>query len=60
MPDDPPRMELSAAADNPEEARTDSSAASSISFRIEVTERKTPGSIGGGIALPGFGVGKGM
>lgn len=56
---DPPRMDPSSAADNPDEARTDSSAASSMSLRIDVTERKTPGSIGGGVAFPGFGVGNG-
>lgn len=48
-----------AAAERPELARTESSEASSIRRRMFVTERKTPGSIGGGVALPGFGGGKG-
>ena len=52
-------MEPRAAADRPEDALTDSSDASSMSLRIFVTERKTPGSIGGGVAFPGFGAGKG-
>lgn len=56
---EPLLMDPSSAADNPEAARTESSAASSISRRIEVTERNTPGSIGGGVALPGRGVGNG-
>lgn len=38
--------------DNPEVARTDNSDASSMRRLIEVTERNTPGSIGGGVALP--------
>ena len=52
-------MEPNAAADKPEDARTDSSDASSMSRLMCVTERNTPGSIGGGVAFPGFGVGKG-
>ena len=52
-------MEPKAAADSPDEARTDSSEASSMSRLICVTERNTPGSIGGGVALPGFGAGRG-
>lgn len=55
----PPRIEPSAAADIPDEARTASSEASSMRRRIVVTERKTPGSIGGGIGLPGGGAGSG-
>jgi hypothetical protein len=55
----PPRIDPSAAADIPDEARTASSEASSMSRRIVVTERKTPGSIGGGIGLPGGGAGSG-
>jgi hypothetical protein len=45
--------------DVPERARTDSSEASSTRRLIVVTERKTPGSIGGGIAWPGLGKGSG-
>lgn len=30
-----------------------------MSLRMEVTERNTPGSIGGGVALPALGVGSG-
>lgn len=41
-------------ADKPDEARTDNSAASSISCLMNLTERKTPGSMGGGVALPGL------
>jgi len=52
-------MVPSSAADKPDEARTDSSAASSISCLMDLTERKTPGSIGGGVALPGFEGGNG-
>ena len=52
-------MDPSAAADNPEDARTESSEASSMSRRICVTDLNTPGSIGGGVAFPGFGVGSG-
>lgn len=52
-------MDPNAAADSPDEARTDSSDASSISRLIWVTDLKTPGSIGGGVALPGLGDGKG-
>lgn len=59
IPEEPPRMDPSSMADRPDEARTDSSAASSIRRRMDVTQRKTPGSIGGGVALPGLGVGKG-
>ena len=55
----PPRIEPSAAADIPDEARTASSEASSMRRRIVVTERNTPGSIGGGIGLPGGGAGSG-
>jgi hypothetical protein len=51
----PPRMEPRAARDNPEDARTDSSAASSIRRRIIATLRNTPGSMGGGVGLPGIG-----
>lgn len=54
-----PRIEPRAAADSPDEARTESSEASSINLLIEVTERKMPGSIGGGVAFPGGGVGNG-
>lgn len=50
-------MELREAAERPDEARTDSSAASSMSRRIVVTLRKTPGSMGGGVGLPGTGTG---
>ena len=49
----PLRSAPSAAAERPEDARTESSAASSMSFRMEVTFRKTPGSMGGGTAFPG-------
>lgn len=52
-------MEPKAAADNPEDALTESSEASSINLLIEATERKIPGSMGGGVAFPGSGVGKG-
>ena len=55
----PLRIDPRAAADKPELARTDNSAASSMSLRIEVTLRKTPGSIGGGGAFPALGDGKG-
>lgn len=55
----PPRREPSAAADRPEDARTESSEASSISLRIWATERNTPGSMGGGVAFPGLGEGRG-
>lgn len=47
------RIAPRAADVKPDEARTESSAASSISFLIDATERNTPGSIGGGAALPG-------
>lgn len=47
-------------ADKPDEARTDNSAASSISCLMDLTERKTPGSIGGGVALPGLDGGNGV
>ena len=47
------RIAPKAAEVKPEDARTDNSAASSISRRIDVTERKTPGSMGGGVAFPG-------
>jgi hypothetical protein len=50
-PDDAPRMNPNSAVDNPEEARTHSSAASSMRRRIDVTDRKTPGSMGGGVGL---------
>lgn len=50
-PDDAPRMNPNSAVDNPEEARTHSSAASSIRRRIDVTDRNTPGSMGGGVGL---------
>lgn len=56
IPPPPPR---SSAALRPDVARTESSAASSINFRILVTLRNTPGSMGGGVALPGFGGGMG-
>lgn len=52
-------MVPNSAADKPDEARTDNSAASSISCLMDLTERKTPGSIGGGVALPGLEGGKG-
>lgn len=55
----PPLIDPSSAADRPEDARTESSAASSIRRRIDVTERNTPGSIGGGVAFPGLGLGNG-
>lgn len=55
----PFRIDPSAAADKPDVARTESSAASSMRRRIVVTERKTPGSMGGGVALPVAGVGSG-
>ena len=55
----PPRREPRAAAERPEDARTESSEASSISLRILATERNTPGSMGGGVAFPGFGEGSG-
>ena len=48
-------MDPKAAEDRPEDARTESSAASSIRRRIVVTLRNTPGSIGGGVGLPGIG-----
>ena len=51
----PPRMDARAARDSPDDARTDSSAASSIRRRIIVTLRNTPGSMGGGAGLPGIG-----
>lgn len=51
----PPRMEPRAAEDSPDDARTDSSAASSIRRRIVATLRNTPGSMGGGVGLPGIG-----
>ena len=54
-----PRSDPSAAADIPDEARMASSEASSIRRRIVVIERKTPGSMGGGIGLPGDGAGSG-
>lgn len=57
--EDDDRIMLSSAADSPEEARTLSSAASSMSLLIEVTLRKTPGSMGGGVGLPGSGTGNG-
>lgn len=47
--DDPSSAEF-----RPEEARTESSAASSIRCRMEFTDLNTPGSIGGGIAFPGL------
>jgi hypothetical protein len=53
------RIMLSSAADSPEDARTLSSAASSMRRRIEVTFRNTPGSMGGGVGLPGSGIGNG-
>lgn len=56
---EPRFMDPSAAADRPEVARTESSDASSMSRRICVTDLNTPGSIGGGVALPGLGDGKG-
>lgn len=52
-------MDPRAAAERPEEARTDSSEASSMSLRMCVTDLKTPGSMGGGVALPGLGEGNG-
>lgn len=55
----PLRKDPSAAADMPDEARTANSEASSMRRRIVATERKTPGSIGGGIGLPGGGEGRG-
>jgi hypothetical protein len=55
----PARMDPRAAADIPDEARTASSEASSIRRRMVVTERNTPGSMGGGIGLPGGGAGSG-
>jgi hypothetical protein len=55
--EDEERIMLSSAADRPEDARTLSSAASSMRRRMEVTFRKTPGSIGGGVAFPGSGRG---
>lgn len=51
----PPRMDPRAAEDSPDDARTDSSAASSIRRRIIATLRNTPGSMGGGVGLPGIG-----
>lgn len=54
-----PLSEPNAAAESPELARTESSDASSIRRRMLDTERKTPGSIGGGVAFPGLGAGKG-
>jgi hypothetical protein len=56
---DPDLIEPNSAAESPEEARTESSAASSMSRRMFLTERKIPGSIGGGVAFPGFGGGNG-
>lgn len=47
------RMEPKAAAERPDVARTESSEASSISLLIAAMFRKMPGSIGGGVALPG-------
>ena len=52
---DPPmgdRIVPTAAEDSPDAARTAKSDASSISWRIIVTERNTPGSMGGGVGLP--------
>jgi hypothetical protein len=57
--EDDERIMLSSAADSPEEARTLSSAASSMSRLMEVTLRNTPGSIGGGVGFPGSGTGNG-
>lgn len=48
-------MEPRAAGDSPDDARTESSAASSIRRRIVATLRNTPGSMGGGVGLPGIG-----
>ena len=50
----PPRMDPRAAEESPDDARTDSSAASSIRRRIVATLRNTPGSMGGGVGLPGI------
>jgi hypothetical protein len=47
-------------ADSPDDARTESSDASSINLRIDATDRKTPGSTGGGLAFPGAGDGNGF
>ena len=44
-------------AESPDEARTESSDASSINLRMDATERNTPGSTGGGLAFPGAGEG---
>lgn len=55
---EPLLMDPSSAADKPDAARTDNSAASSMRRRIEVTDRNTPGSMGGGAAFPGLGRGK--
>jgi hypothetical protein len=57
MDGDEERIILSSAAESPEDARTLSSAASSMRRRIEVTLRKTPGSMGGGVGFPGSGTG---
>jgi len=51
------RKEPRAAADRPEVARTESSEASSINLLITAIFRKVPGSMGGGVALPGVGSG---
>lgn len=56
---DPPLNDPSSTAESPDAARTESSAASSMRRRILVTERKAPGSMGGGVGLPGRDGGKG-
>lgn len=56
----PLRRDPKAMADNPDDARTESSDASSINLRIDATDRKTPGSTGGGLAFPGAGDGNGF
>ena len=48
-------MEPRAAEERPDDARTESSAASSIRRRIDATFRNTPGSMGGGVGLPDMG-----
>lgn len=56
----PLRRDPKATADSPDDARTESSDASSINLRIDTTDRKTPGSTGGGLAFPGAGDGNGF
>ncbi len=52
-------MDPNLAAESPDDAQMDNSAALSMSCHIEVMLQKTPGSIGGGVALLGFGGGMG-